>query len=234
MTLQALVAIGGKGTRFQGVDYERPLSKSFLEFRGRPMLYWSLLSMHQGGVTHLVLAADDDRWLLKAEELLTQFSGEFESVEYLKDPGLGVHGLPFHARALLHETYIFECGHGLTQPLHYGSLMDCKSPNTIVFSGFRPHPRNLRQPVQLHQGRVVRTGTGPRFPHAIAHPMALDLAYAEALPSLGYSIERIIQDYSARNMLRYVLSAMPPEFDFGEEFLDGSTAYGQHIDRLSG
>jgi hypothetical protein len=53
---------------------------------------------------------------------------------------------------------------------------------------------------------------------ALAHPMLIDQAYANRLPSLEFNVSRIIGYYAMRSQLGYVWSDMPPEFDLAEEF----------------
>jgi len=228
--VQALVAIGGRASRLRVRGYDVPVSKSFIQFKGQPVLYWSLLSLHAAGLRNLVLAGDDILQLAEARLLVDDLPVSFRQVVFFQDPGLGVHGLPYQARALLDDQYLFDCGHGLMDFRHYRRLMSAKNADYIIFSAFAPHPQNLRQPVSLSRGRVTGMGAGRRFRFAIAHPMVIDRRYAETLPELEYDIRAIIDYYSTRRALRYIFSEMPPEFDIVEELRDVEAPYERYVE----
>ena len=222
---QALVAIGGRATRLRRAGLDIPLSKSFLPVAGRPLLYWCLLQLHRAGIRDVVLVGDKALQLYQAELILDQLPCRFEHVSLFEDKGLGVHGLPYQARELLRDVFLFECGHSFMNPTHYQRLMKLKKPGTIVFSAFeRPHPSNLRQSVDL-------SGAWPRLVEptqpglaALAHPILLDLEYANDLPRLDFDIRNILLEY-AGGRLKHVHSRMPAEFDEPEEMREALAFY---------
>lgn len=228
-TVQALVAIGGRASRLRSGGVRVPVSKSFLTLRGRPLLYWTLKSLHLAGVREIVLCADNELQLLEADLVLGQLSCRFTVRDFL-DRGLGVHGLPYHAHRLLGDRFFFECGHGISAPEHYRRLDAEKLADNVVFSAFRPHSSNPRQPVALNTlGYVGRfRGVGD---YAVAHPMLVDQAYALALPRLGFRIAEVIRHYTSSDRLRYVLSCLPPEFDVVEEMRDALPRYEDFLRR---
>jgi hypothetical protein len=162
-----------------------------------------------------VLAGDTPETLRAASETLRLADFPFSDVELFADRGLGVHGLPFHARHLLNEDFIFECGHSILEVSHYRTLIERKAEENVVFSAFDPHPSNPRQPVSLlADGRVAPQPNGG---YALAHPFAVDMRYALNLPRLGYSINSIIEHNARVDRLRFVKSNFPPEFDVIQE-----------------
>jgi len=216
---QALVAIGGKARRIREEGVDVPISKSFIRVRGKPLLYWNLLSLHAAGVERIILCGDQPLQLQEAEVLLGGM-GEvrFTDVKFFQDPGLGVHGLPFqvldHEPAWLDEDFVFECGHSLMMPEHYRRIMNVKNDKNIIFSLFASHPANRRQPIVLSDDRIYVDWAAPRRAHyALAHPMVVDRAYANRLPFLGFDIAQILREYATTAQLAYVPSEMPPEFD---------------------
>jgi len=142
-TVQALVAIGGRASRLRSGGIDVPISKSFLLLHGKPLLYWTLKSLYIAGIKEVVLCADARIQLLEADLILSQASFEFKVRDFLDD-GLGVHGLPYQARSVLDGQFIFECGHGVSEPQHYSRLDAAKRARNVVFSGFQPHPSNPR------------------------------------------------------------------------------------------
>lgn len=232
-TTQCLVAIGGKATRMRRGGISVPLSKSFLPLCGKPLLYWNLICLYAAGIRRLILCGDDSLQLREAELLLDDLGIAFHSVQLIQDPGLGVHGLPFQVMhrnpRLLDETFIFECGHSLMKPIHYFRIAQLKVQGAIVFSAFKPHPSNIRQPVLLSRGHAVLLKADQPGSRALAHPMVIDRSYVRRLPLLGFNVEEIIACYASEQRLQYVFSEMPPEFDIIEEMQAAYSQYGSYL-----
>jgi hypothetical protein len=226
---QALVLVGGNASRLKRDGVEVPISKSFLLLAGRPLLFWNLRSLYLAGVRSLVIAGDKVQHLHTAKSIIQMMPYHFQSVVYFHDLGLGVHGLPYEARYLLDETFIFDCGHGLSAPTHYQSLIKAKNKNNVVFSAFTPHPNNPRQPVALGGSRVEIGGdkTGSRA--ALAHPIVADQAYARTLLPLQFNINNILMHYANKDQIQYVWSSLPPEFDIAEELFLAQGAYEEFL-----
>jgi hypothetical protein len=235
MTRQALIAIGGKARRLREAGFKVDISKSFIKVLDEPLLHWNLMALHTAGIRRLVLCGDTQLQLCESEIVIHRLAGlgfDFSHVQYFNDPGLGVHGLPYQAKRhgyRLDKTFIFECGHSLMLPQQYRNLNTIKADNNVVFSAFVPHPSNYRQPVEL-AGRSVRLLHMPEDNcHVIAHPLLVDHAYIERLPSLNFKIEEIIRYYAQRSGLRYVISEMPPEFDVPEELAVAMARYHKYL-----
>lgn len=218
MTEQALVAIGGNGSRLRAGGVEVPITKSFLEVADKPLLHWSLQSMAIAGVRRVVLSGDRDEALEAAQSVVEDLSVDFDEVKYHKDPGLGAHGLPYQALDMLEDEYFFEAGHNMTLPSHYTNMHTVKQPGKIVFSAFTPHTSNQRQPVHF-DGENVLIGQNPHdSDQALSHPFLVDKSYAQHLPDLDFSIDSILAHYSNNQLLQWVHSDMPPEIDTAEEY----------------
>src|SRR6185436_20622334 len=101
----------------------------------------------------VVLAGDREEYLERAEQVVRELPYGFDETRYFQDQGLGVHGLPYHARHLLGDRFFFECGHAVNEPSHYQTMDAARSENGIVFSAFRSHASNPRLPVKLENGR---------------------------------------------------------------------------------
>ncbi|NUP50811.1 MAG: hypothetical protein HOW97_26400 [Catenulispora sp.] len=228
-TTQALVAIGGKAQRLRSSGIGVPISKSFMRVRGKPLLHWNLLSLYAAGVSRLVLCGDTPLSLYEATFVVDNLGIRFEHVEYFQDPGLGVHGLPYQASRHLDEQFVFDCGHSLMPPEHYHELDRRKVAGNIVFSAFRPHPVNLRQPVVLENNSVRLLTCGPSFGFALAHPMIVDRGYIKNLPRLRFDVREVIAHYAERRNLCYAHSDMPPEFDVAAEYHVAISRYNKYL-----
>jgi hypothetical protein len=228
-TRQALIAIGGKATRLRQASDQVGISKSFLPVNGQPLLYWVLISLYKAGITRLVLCGDKEIQLREAELTIFKLNLPFQDVKYFSDPGLGVHGLPYQVinrePTWLEPSFVFECGHSLMTPSHYTELIAKKDSTNVVFSAFKPHPSNSRQPVMLKRQHVKVLNNSSPGSMALAHPILAGISYAARLPNLSFNIDRILEYYADQEQLNYVFSHMPPEFDVIDEVKTAMPVY---------
>lgn len=231
LTKQALVTCGGTGYRLKQKGIKFPLSKSFLELEGHPMLYWCLQGLHKAGIERLVIVGDGNEKLKKAETVLHSFPYSFAQVDFFEDPGLGSNGLPFQTINLLEDQFFFECGHSMSEAEHYSIMEQHKKPNTIVLSSFKPNPYAPRPHVRINKERITPImklfGTYNEF--SIGSPRLLDSEYALKLPELDFDLYKIIQFYSSRDALKLVQSNLPIEVDVVEELEEAIPAYRRQI-----
>lgn len=223
---QALVLVGGKATRLRRDGVDVPLTKAFMMLCEQPVLYWNLCALYLAGIRQLIVAGNHVKQLHEASKVIKSLPYQFKKVDYFHDEGNGVHGLPHELRYLLQEDFVFDCGHGLSSREHYQKLMKMKTAHNLVFSSYRSHPRNIRQPVLL-QGATIKPTLIPG--KAIAHPIIADTTYAKALLRLKFKINAIIKYYCHYDMLLYVKNTLPPEYDILEEMEDAHAKYYQYI-----
>lgn len=224
---QALVSVGGKASRLKAGGIPVPLSKAFMHIAGESLFYWCLFGLHGSGIRRLVIAADQTYLLWEAEKIIRKHPCAFEHVDYFRDEGNGVHGLPYEVRYLLDDTYLIECGHSVNKASHYTQLMNAKTESDVIFSAYRFHPSNPRQPVALAKGKVA--ALSPTSNWAIGHPIVADSAYARNLLGLRFTIQNIISHYAEKGLLAYVKNPMPPEYDVPEEMHAAHRTYQHHV-----
>jgi len=224
---QAIVLVGGKASRLKTDGIAVPVSKAFMPVADKPILHWCLLSLHTAGIRKLVIVGDQLQQLRAAEKVIKQHACRFTHIDYFHDEGNGVHGIPYELRYLLDERYLFECGHSLSTAAHYRQMMLRKDGANVVFSAFRPNPKNLRQPVALKGGKVVLHADKKDW--AIAHPILADRTYARNLLELDFTIENIIMYYSQSELLTYVKNTMPPEYDIADEMRAAHNKYHRYV-----
>ncbi|HUB94013.1 MAG TPA: NTP transferase domain-containing protein [Verrucomicrobiae bacterium] len=228
---QAVILVGGKASRLRADSIDVPISKAFMTVADKPILYWCLLSLHEAGIRTLVIVGDQLRVLRAAEKTIKHRPCRFTRIDYFHDEGNGAHGVLHELRYLLDEYYIFECGHSFSLKAHYKLMMHQKNDTNIVFSAFRPTPKNLRQPVALKQGKVTDQSSERKW--AIAHPILGDKAYARSLLELGFNIENIIAYYVQNGLLAYVKNTMPPEYDIADEMRTAHAIYQHYLASLA-
>src|SRR5215467_4315680 len=92
---QALVLVGGRASRLKNDGVSVASSKAFLDFHGKPLLYWNLYILHRSGIRRLVIAAHEVGLLHKASSIIKSLPCRFTHVDYFQDEGNGVHGIPY-------------------------------------------------------------------------------------------------------------------------------------------
>lgn len=225
MSKQALVAIGGEARRLRSGGIKVPISKSFLIYQGKPLLYWSLSMLQKAGVTKIVLAGNRQEQIDRAKEVLSDLPFEFEEVLFFKDEGRGFHALPYFAAHLLDDSFFFECGHAIMSASHYQAMVKIKEKDNVVFSAYYSHPNNPRLPIALVGDQVSMPDEGIKTGTALATPLLIDQNYAALLPSHEYNIKKVIQFHASRPTLCAILTDTPPEFDIPEEYDNALRAY---------
>jgi NDP-sugar pyrophosphorylase family protein len=228
-TKQALIAVGGEATRLRADGVEVPITKSFLEIEGKPLLSWCLASLCMAEVKRFVIAGNEAEHLRQADRVVGELPYEGIEACYFRDKGLGVHGLPYQARHLLDDIFFFECGHGFSESSHYEAMDEAKDDATVVFSAFEAHPDNPRQSVILMNERARLAQFGEHTGMALAHPLLIDQVYVEQLPQLNFNIVSIIDHYARNFRLSCVRSDLPPEFDVAAEFEAVQNAITAHV-----
>lgn len=216
---QALVAVGGRGTRFHRAGVAIPLSKSFLRLADKPILYWALQSLWAAGIDRLILTAETERKLAAAYETLDELPVTFTHVDFLLNDSPGSTGLPAHALPLLDDRYIFDCGHSITTPEHYIRLAYAVTNHDgVAFSTFANVSRQRR-----------RLGfRGAHLP--VCEPAALDRRYAGLLPRWGYSLDNALPYLRDAGLLQLVRSPDPIEADIPIELRQALPRY-RHLAR---
>ncbi|MBN9102323.1 MAG: hypothetical protein J0I49_30125 [Pseudonocardia sp.] len=233
-TRQALVAIGGQAQRLRSASITVPVSKSFIDLDGKPILHWCLAQLHRAGIRELVLAYDQPEQRDHADRVLSGLRLKFDSVLTFNDDGRGVHCLPYFARNLLHDRYLFECGHTIAPVRHYHRLDRQKDATHVVFSVYKPHPLNTRFPVRLVGDSIIASEECPDGTYAAAHALLLDRQYALDLPTFDFNIVKTIRGLAKADRLRYVISEQPAEFDIPPEYADAIRQYRRFAKKNSG
>ena len=219
-TTQALITVGGGGSRLKRAGINVPLSKSFIIINRRPIFYWCLSALWKAGIKKLVIIAEDKQKIRKAQEVLASFPHKFLEIKFFKDRGLGFSGLPYQARKLLDKTFFFDCGHSISEPAHYKKIDKIKGRTNIVFSAFSATGYAPRTIIKMISGKVCITekfSVGKRL-FEVCTPALLDGEYVKLLPRFKFSLLEILKFYANNNKLKLVQSRLPIEMDVRKEY----------------
>lgn len=222
MITTALVAIGGHGSRIVKRGIDVPISKSFLEQEGKPILFWVLLSLYKYGVRELVLTAETKLKLNAGKAVIKTLPVVFSRVCYeINHPTNGslktqTGGIPFELRHKLPKSFIYEFGHKLTDPAYYAELESAKLKKSAVYTLYYYRiGSSVTWPVQLQNGKVVSLHRPSRY--GLNSPFLLDRVHVLRLPKFQYSDAEAITYYLSHDSLGVVSSTEIPEFDYVHE-----------------
>lgn len=214
-SLQVLLAVGGKATRWKKDGLDVPISKSFFNFNGKPLLYYSLTGLLEAGVNSIVVTAENDEKLTRAKEVFNFFFDHcFSDVRFVKNPGFGFGGLPYQCREWLDEKFILEAGHSFVDPVHYQKISQAKTKNNLVVSGFYSSFPLDRPFVTKNNEKLY-----------LASPRVMDHQAIELLPKVDYGLGSLAKYYSQQNLLTVIKSQKPVEADTKKELEVQLAAY---------
>ncbi|MGH3546141.1 MAG: hypothetical protein ACRDPW_09490, partial [Mycobacteriales bacterium] len=214
--------------RLRGDDVHVGSTKAFMILAGKPWLHWCLKSLRTAGIYRLVIAGDRSEWLERAGVVVARLEGDadFDHVEYFGDTGDGVHGLPFQARDLLDDTFVFDGGSSIMDPRHYRALIARKTGENAVFSSFTPDPANLsRYRTFMAPDGTCEPGSDHDEEVVLGQPMVIDRRYVGLLAGKGFNVRAMADHYAAAGRLAAVRSAMPPECNVGPEYWGASRVW---------
>lgn len=231
-TKQALVTVGGIGSRLRKHGVDVPLSKSFMLLLGKPLLYWCLEGLYAAGIEKLCIVGETPEKLTRAEEVMRELPYRASNIRFYQDPGLGSTGLPYQTRASLDDRFFFECGHSIAEPTHYQTMDDLKQEGNIVASAFKPNRHSVRPWLTINQEGSVETLQFPSFKETeyfIGSPLLIDQEYSQILPTQDFNFRAILSKYSSQNKLKAVISELPIEIDEFEEMEEGLHLLRQYL-----
>lgn len=210
---QALVAIGGKGTRL-GRPARHATPKSFIRFGAHPSLYWTLRNMRSAGIRRVVLAGESRRLLIQARRVARQAGFEFSDITTFTDVGAGVHGIPTQAHEYLDSRFLFDAGHSMCPTDHYWRLRIGASGvnHYSVFREQRDNTSRTRVRELFGSDPIRRRTSG-----VVALPYALSSDWAELSASSLFNIRAVLMSEVSRGHAAFVSADFEPEFDLPSE-----------------
>jgi hypothetical protein len=216
---QAIVAVGGRGSRLNA-EVAVPLTKSFLEVGGRPLLYWCLEALYTSGIRRVIVAAEANLHPRRVDLNVCRDWQNWKSFEIFLDAGLGVHGIPQQARSLLDDYFVFDVGHNVSSGDHLRKICAVKSVDNFVVSGFSVDDRNPRNVVD-----VSGSSERPVPSISVAHPYVADHGYTRIIEKVDFRIGALLNHYIRRGGLVVIGSDSPPEFDMPYEYRSAMAHY---------
>ena len=233
-TKQALVTVGGNGNRLRSHGVKFSLSKSFINFNGKPLLYYCLTNLHKAGITDIVIIGNKNSQLKAAKKVISNLPFVFPFIIFYKDKGLGTCGLPYHAKSFLNNDFFFEFGHNVVLPSHYRKMDKLKLKNSIVSSIFRTKNYTKRPFIRVSKNAIISlTKLTGKNDYAIAAPYLLDKSYINLSPILKFNSYKLIQYYLKKNRLFIVKANFPIEIDVIQDLQKFFSFFNENPKNLS-
>lgn len=230
---QALVTVGGKGSKLRQKGIEVPLSKSFIEVEGKPLLFWCLSELLRAEINRFVIAGETKEKLQRAYTIIEDASAGYNlhEVVLFQDNGDGTNGLPYYARYFLDDEFIFEFGHNLSEASHYEEIKSRKTTDVVVYSGFDPtnYSNHITVNVDIQSDVAQECEANNTRPLAIAAPFVLDQPYAAAIPSFDFNFSETVKAQVGKQAAIVIYSRLPIEIDVPIELTKALPVYQQFI-----
>lgn len=233
MITEALVTVGGKGSRLRNAGISFPCSKSFIKVLGKPIIFWNLRVLKRAGFDRIVFCADSQEALDRARTEVGRFCEFSAAPSFLLDEGLGTAGLPFHFQHLFNHQFFFITGHAFVKPDHYTAMRVAAKRGDVTVSTYREH----KFAKSVRSGSLASTlksyKKAFRTSRMIDYPYVLDRNYCERLAANAFNDLATLRDFCKSDMINFVYSEMPVETDEPEQFHGNMTAIECAIKDLS-
>jgi len=232
MITEALVTVGGSGSRLRLAGVQINPSKSFIEVQHEPIIFWNLLILKLAGFTRVVFCSQRESDFSLLDRQLKRIEGFFQEISFEVDGGLGTAGLPFHFQECFDGPFFFICGHSFLRPEHFFRMRKLKSRGNIVISTYEQEKaaRNLHI---MPSGEIVqRDQVLAPSSRIIDYPYIVDNEYCKLIAVNNYDVLSTIREYSDLGMLQSVHSQLPVEIDELEQMNASLPIIGREVEAL--
>jgi hypothetical protein len=203
----AIVAIGGHGRRMKAPPGGSLGSKSFVDLRGKPTLFWTLSELYRAGLGRIIFCGTP-RQLARASSLAIEVGFQLHSLMFIEDSALGFHGLPNWVDASIEGPFYLVPGHGLAPAMTYRRLARAWRPGGFVGLSY-----TASSSTDVATRTLYDDPDTPDQPAIVASPYLIDAAYLKSAASFSFQITSILIDYQKKHLLSLVSGIGPIEFD---------------------
>ena len=233
LVTEALVTVGGMGSRLRGGGFPIPCTKSFIDVLGEPLIYWNLRVLERAKFSKIVICADDNEAIRRARAQVDRFNDVDIEFSFVIDTGLGTAGLPVHFMHLFDSSFYFITGHSFVSPCHLLSMRSVAVPGNVVVSTFDEQivAKNIRTS-SIHGANPDQMML-PIPSRMIDYPYILDGSYCKILKLNKFDVIKTLRYFARLNAVKYIHSELPVETDEPEQFDENMNAISSAIIGLS-
>lgn len=219
MTIQAIIAAGGSGTRM-GAYARLGAAKAFYPIAGRPALELTLSAMYNGGIRDVVLCVDRLDAQTDVMALAVHVGFDPRSVHLVHDRGHGVCGLPVVAERYLADSFVFDAAQSMLDAETYRALRFLDRRATLFASSSRQ--ANISRPtLDVSTTSAVSVYGTPNHESiiAISLPFVLSRRHLQLIVNENYQQQPFIDAMLRSEDVDLFYSGESPEFDTPEEYV---------------
>ncbi|MEO7688328.1 MAG: hypothetical protein ABIS51_03510 [Sphingomonas sp.] len=218
MITEALVTVGGKGSRLRKAGLRFPCTKSFIEVLGEPIIFWNLKNFERGGFRRVVFCADNVEAIDNLKTLINRMGKTDITFSFFLDDGLGTAGLPFHFRRQFSSAFFFITGHSFVSARHFDAMREVAERNTVTVSTY----------MEQKTARNIRTNSFGYSSHEdqslsalcrmVDYPYVVDDTYCERIAANNFNVFSTLREFYHDKAINFIDSEMPVEIDEPEQF----------------
>lgn len=218
MITDALVTVGGKGSRLRNGGLRFPCTKSFIEVLGEPLIFWNLQTFKQLGLRRIVFCADSEEAIDRVKTYVRRLGGTCIEFSFFLDDGLGTAGLPFHFRRQFTDLFFFITGHSFVTAEHFNALRSAARPGTVTVSTYQE--QNVAKNIRTNSlGKLSAAAQGSfALSRMVDYPYAIDGTYCDRLAFNDFDVFTTLRQFCRDGAVNFVHSHMPVEIDEPEQF----------------
>lgn len=217
LTNTALIAAGGLGTRAADITYYS--SKSFITYKDKPLIYYTILSVKLAGIDQIIVSIDDKRYKSKLQNIKDKLNIKLSHKLVTR---IGATGIPFHCRDMLPERFFYLYGNSPPSPQHLVALDDLTNREELGVSLFDNTTSAKPRKIKMNGNQIVELNfegcsknTGIDF--YLNLPLILTKRYVELLPKQNFDLENTLKTFMTDGIIRGKVANFPPEFNYSYE-----------------
>ncbi len=232
MTTEALVTVGGSGSRLRRAGVWLNSSKSFIEVQHEPIIFWNLLVLKLAGFTKIVLCSQRESDFSLLDIQLKRIKGLFQEISFNVDEGLGTAGLPYHFQGCFDGPFYFICGHSFLRPEHFLRMRRLKSEGNIVISTYEREEAAKNLHIMPGGNIAQKDQVLNLYSRIIDYPYLVDDEYCRLIASNDFDVLSTVREYSNLGLLQCVHSQLPVEIDELEQMHASLPIISREIEAL--
>jgi len=217
LTNVALVAAGGLGTR--AADITRHSPKAFINYKGKPLVFYVALSLKLADVKQLIISIND----IKYERVLETICSELDinaKVRLVECKGATY--VPYQCRNCLPERFFYLFGNSPSNPSHLVGLDRLVGNSELGVSLFAECSSARPRKVRVENSKVMAINFGEKANGDselyLNTPLLLTKHYVDLLPQSNFYLESTLKSFlKCDNVIRGKVADFTPEFNYSYE-----------------
>jgi NDP-sugar pyrophosphorylase family protein len=227
MLKQIIVAAGGIGSRMSP-SINRHRSKALIEYEGKPLIYYLLVSAKQAGIKEFFISVNEHN-KNRIEEIAESLGLDYKT--HITGPSF--RHVPELFREHLEDRVLIACGHHAVPKEHFQKMFDAAKEFDDVFSAYQDPPcttdkrkrilvRGIDTGDKLQFMMVDLDKDVVQFPLTyVRNPYIVTVDKIDKIREGGFEKAvgfYLFKHWETGGKVTAINSGIPPEFDYDNEF----------------